>query len=205
MTEHSDRPDQPERPVRPERPAGAHAPELERGPIGQLVRLLLTQLLAVVAIATVITVVVAWTGAGLDDDVTATPATSSGSATPKSDASPTATSTPPSSSAPATPEASSPTPSSSSTPAQSEPLVDVLNQSAGDGAASQAADQLRAAGWRIGRVDDFRGNVSETTVYYPPGLRAEARRLRGDLPGSPRVQPAFRTLKAGRLSVILVG
>jgi hypothetical protein len=169
------------------------------------VRLFLTQLLAVVAIATVITVVVAWTGAGLDDDVTATPAPSSGSATTEPDASPTATSTPPSSSAPATPEASTPAPASSSSPARSEPLVDVRNQSAPGGSASRTADQLRTAGWRIGRVDDFRGNVSETTVYYPPGLRAEARRLRDDLPGPPRLQPAFSTLKAGRLSVILVG
>ena len=202
MTEHSDRPDQPER---PDRAAGVHTPEPEPGPIGQLVRLFLTQLLAVVAIATVITVVVAWTGAGLDDDVTATPADTSSEATPRSDESPTATSTPPSSSAPATPEASSPAPASSSPPEESQPLVDVLNQSAPGGSASQTADLLRTQGWQIGRVDDFRGNVSETTVYYPPGLRAEARRLRGDLPGSLRLQPAFSTLKAGRLSVILVG
>ena len=39
----------------------------------------------------------------------------------------------------------------------------------------------------------------------PPGFRGEARQLRGDLPGSPRVQPGFSTLKDNRLTVILVG
>ena len=183
----------------------SHRPEPEKGPIGQLVRLFLTQLLAVVAIATVITVVVAWTGAGLDDDVTATPAGVSDSPEPaENERTPATTSTPAPSSTSATPDAATSSAAASSTPAESLPRVDVLNQSAAGGSAAQTADQLRAAGWRIGRVDDFRGNVSETTIYFPPGLRPEARQLRGDLPGSLRLQPAFSTLKAGRLSVILV-
>lgn len=198
MTEQSDR---------PQHPGGASEPGTSRpepGPVGQLVRLFLTQLLAVVAIAAVITAIVSWTGAGLDDDVTAAPAdvTESADDSPGADASTPA----PSSNAPSTPAPSSTSAApSSSSPEQPLPRVDVLNQSAAGGSAAQTADQLRAAGWRIGRVDDFRGNVAETTVYFPPGLRAEARRLRADLPGRARVLPAFSTLKAGRLSVILVG
>jgi hypothetical protein len=177
-------------------------PEPEQGPIGQLVRLFLTQLMAVVAIAAVITAVVSWTGAGLDDDVTAAPAEATKSASPRPDSSSAPATT---SSAPATPAPSSTSAApTTSSPESALPRVDVLNQSAPGGSASQLADQLRRRGWQIGRVDDFRGNVSETTVYYPPGLRAEARRLRDDLPGPPRLQPAFSTLKAGRLSVILV-
>jgi len=116
-----------------------------------------------------------------------------------------ATASPPSSSAPASPDAASSSAAPSTTPAETTPRVDVLNQSAPGGSASQTADLLRTQGWRIGRVDDFRGNISETTVYFSPGLRAEARQLRRDLAQDVRLQPAFSTLKPGRLSVILVG
>jgi hypothetical protein len=178
----------------------------ERGPYGQLARLFLTQLLAVIAIAAVITAVVAATGGGLDDDVTASPdspgAQSSGRATPAG----TPTSTPAGSGAPSAPAAttSAPATTAATTEAERSPKVDVLNQSAGDGAASQAADRLRAAGWRIGRVDDFRGNVSTTTVYWlTPDMRRDARRVARDL-GGVRVQQGFSTLVEGRISVILV-
>ena len=177
----------------------------ERGPYGQLARLFLTQLLAVIAIAAVITAVVAATGGGLDDDVTASPdrteAQSSGRATPAG----TPTSTP-GSEAPSSPAAttSAPATTAATTEPERTPKVDVLNQSAGDGAASQAADRLRGAGWRIGRVDDFRGNVSATTVYWlTPDMRRDARRVARDLGGA-RVQQGFSTLVEGRISVILV-
>jgi hypothetical protein len=185
------------------------APADERGPYGQLARLFLTQLLAVIAIAAVITAVVAATGGGLDDDVTATPdrtgspavsSSPAGTPTPapagSGDASSPAATTSATTSAPAT--------TAGTTEAERTPKVDVLNQSAGDGAASQAADRLRAAGWRIGRVDDFRGNVSTTTVYWlTPDMRRDARRVARDL-GGVRVQQGFSTLVDGRISVILV-
>lgn len=181
-------------------------PRDERGPYGQLARLFLTQLLAVIAIAAVITAIVAATGGGLDDDVTATP---EGTGSPRASG-PTATSTPttsPTGSADASSPAattSAPATTAATTTAERTPKVDVLNQSAGDGAASQAADQLRAAGWRIGRVDDFRGNVSTTTVYWlTPDMRRDARRVARDL-GGVRVQQGFSTLVDGRISVILV-
>jgi hypothetical protein len=182
-------------------------PRDERGPYGQLARLFLTQLLAVIAIAAVITAIVAATGGGLDDDVTATP---EGTGSPRASG-PTATSTPTTSptgsadaSSPAATTSSAPATTAATTTAERTPKVDVLNQSAGDGAASQAADQLRAAGWRIGRVDDFRGNVSTTTVYWlTPDMRRDARRVARDL-GGVRVQQGFSTLVDGRISVILV-
>lgn len=181
-------------------------PRDERGPYGQLTRLFLTQLLAVIAIAAVITAIVAATGGGLDDDVTAAP---EGTGSPTAGA-PAATSTPtpsPTGSAAASSPAattSAPATSAATTEAEQGPKVDVLNQSAGDGAASQAAAQLRAAGWRIGRVDDFRGNVSTTTVYWlTPDMRRDARRVSRDL-GGVRVQQGFSTLVDGRISVILV-
>jgi hypothetical protein len=191
-----------------DREPGHLSTEPEPGPVGQLLRLFLTQLLAVVAIAAVITAVVSWTGAGLDDDVTASPASSRDEATDAAADSATPTGSTPDATETPSPDAttsSAPASTSESSAPQDLPRVDVLNQSAPGGSAAQAADRLRERGWRIGRVDDFRGNVSETTVYYPPGFRGEARQLRRDLPGSPRVQPGFSTLKDNRLSVILVG
>jgi hypothetical protein len=181
-------------------------PREERGPYGQLTRLFLTQLLAVIAIAAVITAIVAATGAGLDDDVTAAPDSTGSPRGGGSSATSTPTPSPSGSAAESTPAAttSAPATSAATTGTERAPKVDVLNQSAGDGAASQAADQLRAAGWRIGRVDDFRGNVSTTTVYWlTPDMRRDARRVSRDL-GGVRVQQGFSTLVEGRISVILV-
>ena len=178
----------------------------ERGPYGQLARLFLTQLLAVIAIAAVITAIVAATGGGLDDDVTATP-DRTGSAVGRV-SSPADTPTSELSRLGRRVEPARPRPARRPPPprrrADRAPKVDVLNQSAGDGAASLAADRLRAAGWRIGRVDDFRGNVSTTTVYWlTPDMRRDARRVARDL-GGVRVQEGFSTLVEGRISVILV-
>ena len=179
-------------------------PRDERGPYGQLARLFLTQLLAVIAIAAVITAIVAATGGGLDDDVTANPDRSGSPAAGGSSA--TSTPSPTGStgaSSPAT-TTSAPASTAATTEVERSPKVDVLNQSAGDGAASQTADQLRAAGWRIGRVDDFRGNVSTTTVYWlTPDMRRDARRVAREL-GGVRVQQGFSTLVEGRISVVLV-
>ena len=46
--------------------------------------------------------------------------------------------------------------------------VDVLNQSAPKGSAGKVAARVRALNWPLGRVDNFNGTVTPTTVYYPP-------------------------------------
>jgi len=179
-------------------------PGRERGPVGLLARLFLTQLLAVLAVATVITTVFAVTGL----DGTTNDATSSRAPSPT----PTGTSsrpgadpsvTPPSSPPPAT---SSTAPPSPSTTAELGPRrVDVLNQSAGGGIAASTAARLRERGWSIGRVDDFSGNVRTTTVYYPSGRRRDARSLAAEFAERPRVLPRISSLSDTRLTVVLVG
>ena len=184
----------------------------ERGPVAELARLFLVQLAAVIGIATAIVVVVAFVGAGGDDDVTtASPGSSTASAseTPET---PTSTTTKkpkpsPSSSSPA-PSASSDTgttsPASPTVGAPAPVPVDVLNQSAPNGTAEQVAARLEGAGWQIGRIDDFRGNVSTTTVYWlDPGQKRQARQVSRFL-GGVRVQEGFDTLVDGRVSVVLV-
>jgi hypothetical protein len=182
----------------------------ERGPVLETARLLGLQLLAVVGIATLIVVVVALVG---PDDRTPTSTAADGSsstpAAPSSTAS-TKSSTPASSATSS--KASTP---ATSTPSTSQPIatatldsklakVDVLNQSAPGGSAQKVADQLHRAGWDIGRVSDFHGNVSTTTVYWlTPDQRRQARQVAQNL-GGVRVEQGFSTLVDGRISVVLV-
>jgi LytR cell envelope-related transcriptional attenuator len=194
-------------------PPGDSTPPPEHGPVALVARLLSVQLLAVIGVATLIAVVFALAGWGTGDSVTAVPGeTTSSAADPAGSgtasataASSTPVTTPPATTTPVTTPASTPatTPPASSTAADL-PKVDVLNQSAPGGSASAVADRVRSHGWVVGRVADFHGNVSTTTVYYPPGLRKEARDLAADLSGSPRVQAAFSTISDTHLTVILV-
>jgi hypothetical protein len=79
----------------------------------------------------------------------------------------------------------------------------MFNQSAPNGSGQVAAGLLRAKGWSVLKVDDFHGNVSRTTVYYPDGLKRAARRAANDLPGNVRVLPKFSNLSETRLTIIL--
>lgn len=179
----------------PSGPGRGQGPREEPGPVGLLARLFLSQLMIVLAVAAVIAVVFALAGSDgvTPDGPAAQPGTGSPGARDSATPAPSEAAPPPESAPPAT----------ASTPAE-QPKVDVLNQSAGADAARVTADRLLRRGWRIGRVDDFRGNVAATTVYYPAGLRADARRLVKDLPGSPRRLERFSSLSPRRLSVILV-
>jgi hypothetical protein len=67
------------------------------------------------------------------------------------------------------------------------------------------ATRVRALGWTVGRVADFHGNVSTTTVYYPKGEGAAAHELAAALPSKPRVLPGFSTLSDKRLTIIITG
>ena len=136
----------------------------ERGPVLETGRLLGLQLLAVVGIATVIVVIVALVGP--DDRTPTSTAADTSSSTPVA-TSPTGStpSTSGSLSAPAT-TTSAAEPVATATPDSTLAKVDVLNESAPGGSAQKVADQLHRAGWTVGRVSDFHGNISTTTVYW---------------------------------------
>ena len=191
-------------------PPGDRTPP-EPGPVALVARLLTVQLLAVIGVAALIAVVFALAGWGTGDSVTAVPGATTSSAdepagsgkAPGTAAASTPAATPVTTTPPPTTTPPAGTPGAS-TPSSDRPKVDVLNQSALSGSASTVAARVRSRGWVVGRVDDFHGNVSTTTVYYPPGLRSEAKDLAADLSGSPRMQPAFSTISDTRLTVILV-
>lgn len=144
-------------------------------------------------------------------DVTTAASTSPASTTPASTtpASTTSASTEPSSPAPTgdrSPAAENPTtaPAPSTSPAApAAPHVVVLNETRRSGLAAETAARLRARGWRVDRVGNFRGNVGETTVYYPRGGEQAARELAADLVGVDRVRPVFPGIAPDRLTVVL--
>ena len=184
----------------------------ERGPVTELARLFLVQLAAVIGIAAAIVVVVAFVGPDGDDDVTTAAPDGSPTATTSATA---GTPTPSTTKKTPKPSPSSSAPSTSSDTATASPAsptvgalapvpVDVLNQSAPNGTAEAVAARLEGAGWEIGRVDDFHGNVSTTTVYWlDPEQKRQARQVSRFL-GGVRVMEGFDTLVDGRVSVILV-
>jgi hypothetical protein len=188
------------------RPAGPRAVARE-GAWGAVGRLLAVQLLTVVAVTAVITGIYALTGRGGDNRATAgspssaTPTTS----LPPSSPPPTKPTTEPSVDPTASATGSPGTPTTSSQPPVRTHLlkVDVLNQSAGKGTAGRIAARVRDLHWRVGRVDNFNGTVSTTTVYYPQGRAKAAHELARGLPGNLRVLPRFSTLSDSRLTIIL--
>lgn len=88
-------------------------------------------------------------------------------------------------------------------PAPPSVRVVVLNETRRKGLAAEFREVLADAGWRVGGVDDFRGNVPATTVYYPPGMRAEARALERQFDEVNRIRPAFPGIPTDSLTVIL--
>ena len=173
-------------------------------------RLFAGQVAAVTAIAVVLTAVgVLVKGEDTTQTRSAEPAaTTSAAPEPTSGT----TSEPPGSTSPTSPAPTTPASTSApesptepvGTPAEERPQVDVVNQSSPAGSAEETADAIETLGWRIGRVDNFTGNVQATTVYYFPGDRKHARALEADLPGRQRVLEAFDTLVEGRLTIVLV-
>jgi hypothetical protein len=176
------------------------------GAWGAVGRLLAVQLLTVVAVTAVITGIVALAGGG--DNQTTAGSASSGTPTaslPPSSPPPTQPSTEPSVDPSATATSSPATPTTSSQPpVRTHDLkVDVLNQSAAKGAAGRFAARVRGLHWPLGRVSNFNGTVSTTTIYYPQGHAKAAHELAKGLPGNLRVLPRFSTLSDRRLTLIL--
>lgn len=186
----------------PSQPPPVKTEEPKTEAVSGLVRLFLLQLLAVAAITALLTTFSVLIGRGSSTDevvstVAKNPPAASAPADVPTPAVPTSavpTSAPPETSAP-------PSPSQSVDPAR--PEVVVLNQSAGEVEAQEAADRLRGAGWAVSRTDTFRGTVRATTVYYPPGEEDAARQVARELPGKTRVLPRFSNLSETRVTVVL--
>ena len=80
-------------------------------------------------------------------------------------------------------------------------FVEVYNNSGVMGLAATKAAVLEGAGWNVAATDNWYGDIPATTVYYPPKLEAEARRLAKVL-GVTRLRPAVSPMQFDRLTVI---
>lgn len=109
--------------------------------------------------------------------------------------------------APKTPPTTAPPTVPPTTPA-AEPerniAVGVFNNSRVSGLARTTADKVRAAGWTVNGISNWRGSIEATTVYYPNGFKAQADLLAQDL-GANRVMPSLAVMRTDRLTVILTG
>jgi hypothetical protein len=174
---------------------------------------LLPSLLAILAVASLITALYVWRG---EEAQPPSAAASNGSSSPQAEptTTPQATTTGSTTSA-TTSAATEPVKTSRSAPATHKPKTDtaaelrasvalvVLNQTAQGGLAATVATRLRAKGWTVSSIGNFRGVVPATTVYYPPGKQAAAEAAAKSLPTPPRVLPRFGNLSESRLTVIV--
>jgi hypothetical protein len=166
-------------------------------------------LLAVLAVTALITAIYVWRGEAPD---TATPASAT---TQRSSTAPAPSTPAPSKTASKAPVKPAPTTATSRPPSTKTKTtttsadrigdleVVVLNATSRKGLAGTVAERLRDKGWTVALVGNFRGNVTATTVYYPPGAEADAQAAAAGLPTEPRVRPRFGNLSTTRLTVVV--
>jgi len=80
--------------------------------------------------------------------------------------------------------------------------VEVYNNTTITGLAASTAAELQDGGWQVVGVDNWRGDIPSSTVYYPAGMADEAHQL-ADTLGYERVRAAVAPMKFDRLTVIL--
>ena len=168
---------------------------------------LVPSLLAVLAVTAMITALYVWRGETPD---TATPASAT---TQQSSTAPAPSTSAPNATTSKAPVKPAPTPTTSPAPSTKTSTtsadrvgdleVVVLNQTSRKGLAGTVAQRLRDKGWTVALISNFRGNVTATTVYYPPGAKAEAEAAAAALPVEPRVRPRFGNLSTSRLTVVV--
>jgi hypothetical protein len=173
---------------------------------------LLPSLLAILAVTSLITALYVWRG---EDAQPPSAAASNGSATPKAHHTTSPPATASATTSVTTTAATEPVKTTSSAHPTHKAKADtaaelrasvaivVLNQTARGGLAATVATRLRAKGWTVSSVGNFRGAVPATTVYYPAGKEAAANAAAKSLPTPPRVLPRFGNLSETRLTVIV--
>jgi hypothetical protein len=82
--------------------------------------------------------------------------------------------------------------------------VEVYNNSTVTGLANETAAELQDAGWNVVGVDNWYGDIPDSTVYYPSRLHDVAKLLAADL-GITRLHSAVAPMRFDRLTVILTG
>ena len=160
-------------------------------------------LLAVLAVTAMITALYVWRGESPDTTVPAGATTTKSSTTPAPSASKKGTPTTKPASTAAASKPATTAPATASTVPVGDVEVVVLNQTSRKGLAGTVAKRLRDKGWTVALTGNFSGRVPSTTVYYPPGAKADAEAAAAGLPTKPRVMPRFGNLSTTRLTVVV--
>lgn len=123
-------------------------------------------------------------------------------ATPRATPSPSASPTP--SAIPSTEPTDTSAPSAAPTAASLDKSVRVavFNNTGIRGHASRSADKAKSLGWNVVAVENWRGSVPSSTVFYSSGFEDEANALAKDL-GISRVEPNHSGISLKGLSVVL--
>ncbi|QGG40438.1 MULTISPECIES: LytR C-terminal domain-containing protein [Aeromicrobium] len=141
---------------------------------------------------------------GDSDDPVASPTTPSISVPPDSSGSATEPTPKPTKSTKTTEPTPSAAPTESAPAVRRDAPVSVLNNSGIGGAAAAFSAKVTAAGWSLGGIGNWTGSIPANTVYYPPGLKAQAEQLGQDV-GIERILPSVAPMRMDRLTIILSG
>jgi len=101
-----------------------------------------------------------------------------------------------------------PAPPVSEPPATAQPVVakvpvTVLNNSRRDGLGHEVAAELRAKGWPIAKIGNYRGRLAMTTVFYLPGQLPQARELAREFAQIRRIEPRPASLPGQGLTLVV--
>lgn len=192
--------------VLPARPPGRRAKPVEHtpSPLGRIVLPVVLLLLAAVALFG------AWNQLGADEDAdVAGPAPSSSasaSVAPSPSASPSTTA---SAKPSPTPTKTSASPTKSPSPTASvvidrSVLVTVLNGTGRTGLAAKVANELRAKGWTVVSIGNWRGSGVDTTTVFVVAREDPAATMRRDLKAADATEEPIGAMRTNRITVVIM-
>lgn len=104
----------------------------------------------------------------------------------------------------ASPEETEPPPEPVTAPPELRSPVAILNSTTVPGLAASAQQMLQEGGWEVPATDNYSGELSETTIFYPEeAMRESAEALAAQFPEIGAVEPTIAGLTRQRLVLIL--
>ena len=87
--------------------------------------------------------------------------------------------------------------------AEKAPVI-VLNSTDRSGLAADASEAIKAEDWETGQPGNYAaGELPETTVFYPEGMKGSAQLLQDDFPDITAVKPAEEGMSTSSLTLVL--
>ena len=198
--------------VLPARPPGRRAKPPAEGTPSSLGRILLPIALLVVA---AVAVFAAWGRLQSDESVVAGSPTSPAASPSSTSASPSPSASP-SSASPTAPPTRAPTPpptpsdEPTASPSPSAVVIDrsvpvtVLNGTRRTGLAAKVAADLKAKGWTVVSIGNWRAGGVDTTTVFVDGRDDAAATMRRDLKAADATETPIGSMRANRITVVIM-